>query len=175
MTMRAFALLIMLWMPAAGAEAAELFGGVYAHDVDTFLSKGGFEDGVEIQIGIRGAPIEALRAVGRPSLYAFASVSASGETNFAVAGLGWKFGDRLYFRPSVGVAIHDRSDDVVIDGRRADFGSRILFAPEIAIGYGIGESVSVEASWVHLSHGQLLSRQNPGMDSIGMRLNYRFR
>ena len=54
-------------------------------------------------------------------------------------------------------------------------GSRILFAPEIGVGAQLTDRVSVEASWVHLSHAQLFSRHNPGMDTIGLRLNYRFR
>ena len=31
--------------------------------------------------------------------------------------------------------------------------------------------ISVEGSWVHMSHAQLFGRQNPGMDNIGVRLN----
>ena len=58
---------------------------------------------------------------------------------------------------------------------RTDFGSRILFEPEIGIGYQVSERVAVEAAWVHVSHAQLLSRQNPGMDSIGIRLSWRLR
>ncbi|WP_366926204.1 acyloxyacyl hydrolase [uncultured Sphingomonas sp.] len=43
------------------------------------------------------------------------------------------------------------------------------------MGVRIGERLSVEASWVHLSHARLFSSQNPGMDSFGVRLNYRLR
>jgi hypothetical protein len=31
--------------------------------------------------------------------------------------------------------------------------------------------MSVEASWVHMSHATLFSRQNPGIDNLGVRLN----
>ena len=58
---------------------------------------------------------------------------------------------------------------------RTDLGSRILFAPELGVGYQLSERMSLEATWVHLSHGQLFSRQNPGMDSLGVRLSYRLR
>ena len=51
------------------------------------------------------------------------------------------------------------------------FGSRILFEPEIAVGAEINDRLSIEASWVHMSHGTLFSRQNPGIDNFGVRLN----
>ncbi len=160
---------------SSGAQAAELLGGVYAHDVDTPLSKGGFEDGADVQFGWRGDRIGLLRVIGAPSPHAFASVSSAGDTNFVAAGLSWKIGHTVYLRPGIGLAIHDRDSRLVRDGRRLDFGSRILFEPELAVGYQINERLSVDASWIHLSHGQLLSSQNPGMDSFGVRLNYRLR
>jgi len=161
---------------AAGAgKATELFGGLHIHDVDTVLTKGGFERGVDFQIGWRGERIGALRAIGAPAPHAFISVNSAGDTNFAAAGLSWKIGQRLYLRPGVGIAIHDRSSRVVAGNRRIDFGSRILFEPELGIGYRLSDRVALEASWIHLSHAQLLSRQNPGLDNFGVRLNYRFR
>ncbi len=161
---------------AAGpGEAAELFGGVYSHDVDTALTKGGFERGVDFLIGWRGERIGALRAIGAPAPHAFISVNSAGGTNFAAAGVSWTIGRTLYLRPGVGIAIHDRPGRAVAGDRRIDFGSRILFEPELAIGYRLSDRVALEASWIHLSHAQLFSRQNPGMDNFGVRLNYRFR
>ena len=160
---------------AAPAQAAEIFGGITAHDVRTFLGKGGFEGGADLQLGWRGKRIGALKAIGAPSPYAFGSLSLAGDTNLAAAGLSWKLGGRLYLRPGLGLAIHDRSSHVVRGAFRADLGSRILFAPELGLGYRLTDRLSAEASWVHLSHAQLFSRQNPGLDNIGLRLNYRFR
>ena len=157
------------------AQAGEVFGGVYVHDVDTVLTKGGYERGADLQLGWRGEQVTGLSAIGGPSPYAFVSVNSAGDTNFAAAGLSWKIGDPLYVRPGIGIAIHDGPERRIRDGRRVDFGSRVLFEPEIALGYRVTEKVSVEASWVHLSHGQLFSRQNAGMDNFGIRLNYRFR
>ena len=160
---------------ATPAQAQEIFGGVLAHDVDTFLTKGGFEDGVDFELGWRGERIEALRFIGAPSPYVFGSLASGGETHFAAAGLSWRFGGRLFVRPGIGIAIHTRDDDGVIGNIRTDLGSRFLFEPEIAIGYQASPRLAVEAAWVHLSHAQLLSRQNPGMDSVGIRLSYRLR
>ena len=52
-------------------------------------------------------------------------------------------------------------------------GSRILFAPELAIGTQLNERLTIEANWIHFSHGQLFGRQNPGVDNIGLRVNFR--
>jgi lipid A 3-O-deacylase len=167
--------LLALLLAATPASAAEMFGGLAAHDVDTPLNKGGFESGLAVQAGVRGGRIGGLKAIGSPSPYAFASVSTEGGTNFAAAGLSWKFGGRLFVRPGIGLAVHDRSSHVVHDGLRGDFGSRVLFEPELGLGFRIDERWTAEASWVHLSHARLFSSQNPGMDNIGARLSYRFR
>ncbi|HEU0100216.1 MAG TPA: acyloxyacyl hydrolase [Allosphingosinicella sp.] len=161
---------------AVPASAQEVFGGVHAHDVETPLNKGGFEDGLAVQAGVRGGRIRTLNAIGAPSPYVFGSLSSEGATNFAAVGLSWKIGGRLYLRPGIGLAVHDRSSHVVHGNLRGDFGSRILFEPELGLGFRIDERWSAEASWVHMSHAGLFnSRQNPGIDNIGVRFNYRFR
>lgn len=161
---------------AAPSSAAEIFGGLAAHDVDTPLNKGGFEDGLAVQAGVRGGRLRALKAIGAPSPYVFASVSTEGATHFAAIGLSWKIGGRFYLRPGIGLAVHDRSSHVVHGNLRGDFGSRILFEPELGAGVQIDERWSAEASWVHMSHAGLFDRrQNPGIDNLGLRLNYRFR
>ena len=122
---------------------------------------------LDVQAGWRGARIKALKAVGGPSPYAFVSVSTEGGTNLAAIGLSWKIGDKVFLRPGIGLAVHDRSSNVVYGGFRGDLGSRILFEPELGVGVRLGERVTAEASWVHVSNAGLFSRQNPGMDNIG--------
>ena len=162
-------------LTATPAAAGEIFAGLYAHDVDTGLTKSGIEDGVDLELGWRGDRIRALSAIGSPSPHAFVSVNSAGDTHFAAAGISWKIGRQVYVRPGVGLAVHTGPGRVVPGDNRIDFGSRILFAPEIGVGVQVSEQVSVEASWVHLSHAQLFSGQNPGLDTIGVRINYRFR
>ncbi len=70
--------------------------------------------------------------------------------------------------------MHDAPDRRVDPATRirTDLGSRVLFAPEIAIGTSISPRVSLELSWVHISNAQLFnSEQNPGIDMIGLRIN----
>jgi lipid A 3-O-deacylase len=160
---------------ASPAQAQEVFGGLLAHDVDTMFTRGGFEDGVDLELGWRGGRIRALGFIGAPSPYVFGSLHSGGDTHLAAAGLSWRIGGRLFVRPGIGLAVHSRDSDGVRNGFRTDLGSRILFEPEIGVGYRVDDRLSIEATWVHVSHARLFSRQNPGMDSIGLRLSYRLR
>lgn len=168
-------LVLALALAASPARASELFGGLLAHDVDTPLSKGGRESGLDLQFGWRGGRIGALGFIGAPSPYAFVAAAGSGGTHVAAAGLSWRIGGRLFARPGIGIAVHTRSSRGVAGGLRTDLGSRILLEPELGLGFQISERVAIEATWVHVSHAQLLSRQNPGMDSIGLRLTFKLR
>ena len=155
-------------LPTA-ASAQEVFGGVYAHAVGTKLSLGSTrESGADFQIGYRGGKLFPKLGL-QP--YVFGAVNSKGDTSYAAAGLSWKFGDRFYVRPGVGLAIHNGSTKDFIVADRIAFGSRILFEPELGIGARINDRLSLEASWVHLSHGQVFGGQNPGIDNIGARIN----
>lgn len=160
---------------AAPAQAGEVFAGAFLHDVETPITRSGQEGGADLQLGWRGDRIRALGVIGAPSPHVFASVNLAGDTNFLAAGISWRIGDRLYFRPGIGLAVHDGPDEAEVTPERIDFGSRIIFVPEVAIGFQIDERWSAEASWIHFSHAQLLSDQNPGSDNFGVRVNYRFR
>lgn len=156
--------------PATAAQANEIFGGLYAHDVDSPLTKSGIEGGADIQLGWRGSRIG--RSVFQP--YALVSAHTKGKTHFAAAGISARFGDRIFIRPGLGIAVHTGSTEDFQDptNDEIEFGNRILFAPELGIGARISERMSIEASLVHLSHGQLFGGQNPGMDSLGVRLTF---
>lgn len=156
---------------ATPASANEIFGGVYAHDVKTGITVSGIEDGVDLQLGWRGDRLRFLSAIGSPSPHVFVQANTAGDTHFAAAGISWKIGRKIYLRPGVGIAVHTGPSQVAFGDDRIDFGSRILFEPEIGIGVRLGERASLEASWVHLSHGKLFSSNNPGVDNIGVRFN----
>jgi len=158
---------------AGPAQAGELFGGLYVHDVKTPLTLSGEEGGVDLQLGYRGGRI------GRTPLqpYVFGALNSAGNTSYAAAGLSARFGKSVYIRPGLGIAVHTGSAKNFEDptNSKIDFGSRVLFEPELGIGAEISSRASIEASWVHMSHAQLASRQNPGIDNFGLRLNYRFK
>lgn len=158
---------------SAPAAAGEVFGGLFVHDVETPLTASGEEGGVDLQLGYRFDPLMSDKG---PQPYLFASVNSSGETNYAALGLSMKFGDKIFIRPGLGLAVHTGSAGNFdhLDHDHVDFGSRVLFAPELGIGVKLSDRASVEASWVHLSHAQLFGQQNPGMDNIGARMSFRF-
>ena len=157
-------------LAAAPAHAGEIFGGLYIHDIDSPLTASGIEGGADVQIGYRGGRI------GRTPLqpYAFAALNTAGNTNYGAFGISAKFGDKLYIRPGLGLAVHTGSAGNFQRTDKIAFGSRILFEPELGIGARVNDRVSVEASWVHMSHGQLFGRQNPGIDNVGVRVNFAF-
>ncbi len=158
---------------AAPANAGEIYGGLYAHAVDTPFTLDTQEGGADVQLGYRLDPI--LPVVGIEP-YVFGSVNSDkGGTDFIGAGVSRKFSlGPLYIRPGVGLVVHNAplSRSNAATGLRTDLGSRVLFEPEIALGLAIAPRVSVEASWVHISNARLFnSQQNPGIDMIGVRAN----
>jgi hypothetical protein len=161
---------LALAMQPSAAFAGEIFGGVYAHNVDTPLTAGGHvEGGVDLQLGYRGGDI------GHTPLqpYIFGALNSAGNTSYAAIGLSAKFGDKVYVRPGLGIAVHTGSAAKfeIPDNGKIEFGSRVLFEPELGIGVRVAPRVTAEASWVHMSHAQLFGKQNPGIDNIGVRVN----
>lgn len=159
----------------APALADEVYGGVYAHGVETPFTFDTGEGGVDLQIGYRFAPVEQAWDI---EPYVIGSLNTSGDTSFAGIGIGRKFDlGPVYLRPGVGLVIHD-APELRVDpesGFRTDLGSRVLFEPELALGAQVSERVSIEASWVHISQAQLFnSQQNPGIDMMGVRMNFGF-
>ena len=161
--------LILAAAAVTPAQAGELFGGLYVHDVDSPLTLSGVEKGFDVQLGYRGGRI------GRTPLQpdAFGALNTAGQTSYAAVGLSAKFGDRLFIRPGLGIAVHNGSaadfDDPSND--KVEFGSRVLFEPELGIGARLNSRTTVEASLVHLSHAQIFGKENPGIDNLGVRLS----
>jgi len=156
----------------APAQAGEIFGGVYVHDVKLPTDLSGIEDGADIMLGYRGGRIARIWK-GELQPYAFAALNTAGQTNYGSVGISARFplGPDWYFRPGLGIAIHTGSAGHFFRTDKIAFGSRVLFEPEVALGTRISKRVSVEASWVHMSHAQLEGKENPGIDNLGVRLN----
>ncbi len=160
-----------LFIPSA-AQADEIFGGLYVHDVDTPFTIAGVEDGMDVQLGWRGEPMTKLRL----QQYLYVAVNTAGDTHYAAFGFSRKFGDKVFIRPGLGIAVHTGSTKNFQDesNDRLELGSAILFAPELGIGTRINDRMTIEASWLHMSHGLLFGKQNPGMDNFGVRLSLKF-
>ena len=160
----------------AAASAQEAFAGAYVHGVDTPLSMDTEQGGADLQIGYRLAPVQALSFIGKPAPYVVASLNTQGDSSFVGAGLSWKVGSGpIYLRPEVGIVLQDGpSHKTAQGGQPVGLGSRVLFQPGLSVGVQVNDRLSIEASWIHLSHGGVCNgRQNPGLDMWGARVNLR--
>lgn len=186
---------LAVFATAGTAQAQEVWGGVYAHDVSDGLAIGGFEDSPQIAAGVIGPRLEGLGFLRRPSPYVLISANTQGGTSYAAVGLSWRVplgdGGRVYLRPGFGLAVHSSDVDFPspyetgiseVERQRRfrrgeeelDLGNRILFEPEIALGYQVSDSLALEASYLHVSHATVFGDQNPGLTDIGVRAVYRF-
>ncbi len=175
------------------AQAGEIFGGVYAHGVGNKQSQ---EGGADLMAGVRSERIEGLWWLFKPSVHGMVSFNTAVDTHFIAAGLNWPIpilhSERWYIRPGIGLAYTTGEADIGnafdpgvsaaerarrarLSATRIDFGSSVLFEPELALGYRINDAWKVEASFVHLSNGQILhSGKNQGLDDVGVRVSRRF-
>ena len=146
------------------------------------LALGQMFDGAVLRVLLKsvGVSLIAFAVLGFAGWYLLDGVLAWGglnDTSFAGAGLSWTIGNGpVYLRPGIGIVIHDGPELRVdpSDGYRTDLGSRVLFEPEIGLGYRLDPKTSIEAHWMHISQGRIFNReQNPGIDMIGLRVNRR--
>ena len=184
--------------PLSSARAAELLVGVFAHDV-TFIGDvigvgaAGREGGSDLQIGLRSDRIDALSLMGRPQAHGLVSINSAGISNFVAAGLSWPISlpGQFYVRPGLGLAYTDGEAGLPavnapglappeiqrrlkLYNSRIDFGSQLLFQPELSIGRVLSPRWSVELTYLHLSNGQVFARgKNQGLDDAGLRLIYK--
>jgi lipid A 3-O-deacylase len=178
---------------AVPSHAADVFVGVYDHAL--FAAKGQ-EGGEDIMLGYRTAPMRGWTWLARPEIHVMVSANTQTSTDFVAVGLDWPltlgFGGRLYVRPGFGLAYttgeadignafapgltqeeHDRR--LYLSQTRIDFGSKEQFEPELAFGYKLTPRIAVEASYVHLSNGQIFHQgKNQGLDDAGLRVAYSF-
>jgi len=181
-------------LTAAGPSAAgEAFAGVYAHDVDDGISYGKFEHGAQIVAGVRTTSLDELAFLGKPRVHLLAGVNTAGGVDYVASGLAWRFNlaKRVYIQPGIGLAIHDNrvafpspDEPGITPAERLkrlndfktklDLGSRVLFEPELSLGWKATERLSMELSWIHLSHARLAGHYNPGVADVGLRLSYRY-
>lgn len=181
----------------SAAWAGEWTTGVYIHDaafVGESLGVGaaGREGGADLQLGMRTSRLAGIW--GRPQAHVIASFNSRGTSNFLAAGASWPVDltAGFYLRPGLGLALTDGKAGLPavnapgltpaetarrlrLYNTRIDFGSKLLFQPELALGYRLNEQWAAEVSWVHLSNGQILHKgKNQGLDDLGLRVSRAF-
>jgi len=163
-------------MLALPAQATELYAGISAHGVNLGLVRGTYEHGADLVGGIRSAPIARFSRT-EVRVHAFGSVNLNGGVDYIATGADLRIPliRGVYVQPGLGAAVHDGPGDrYQRTPDRLYLGSRVLFEPELTLGVHATRSWSAELAYVHLSHAQLAGPQNPGLDTIGLRLAYRF-
>jgi hypothetical protein len=177
-TLRGLIVAALLWAAPAGARAHEAWLGVFGHDVHVGVAVCCFERGADIQAGLRSAPLVTAGSFGELRLYALGSANTAGGVPFAAGGAAWRWplgATGFYVQPGLGGAVQFGSDaKYQVRPDRLYLGSRLLFAPELSVGWRGGPRWAVEASYLHLSHARLAGAQNPGLDDVGLRVVYAF-
>ncbi|CAM3636608.1 acyloxyacyl hydrolase [Litorimonas haliclonae] len=177
---------------AAEAQTAEMRVGANIHDIEIlgFGTNKEKENSVAINAELVFEEPQFLKWALSPQPYIGGTYNLEGNTSYGGGGLLWRqgFGNKFYGDFSFGLVIHngnlefDRpttpAESLVFQEQtreNIEFGSRILFRQQIALGYRFNKTYSAEFFIEHLSHGRILSsRSNEGLDVIGGRVAKRF-
>jgi len=177
---------------AAQAQVAEMRVGTNIHDIEIlgFGTNKEKENSVAINAELVFEEPQFLKWALSPQPYIGGSYNLEGNTSYGGGGLLWRqgFGNKFYGDFSFGLVIHngnlefDRpttpAESLIFQEQtreNIEFGSRILFRQQVALGYRFNETYSTEFFIEHLSHGRILSsRSNEGLDVIGGRIAKRF-
>jgi lipid A 3-O-deacylase len=112
-------------------------------------------------VGYRTDRLENLRWLGKPQVHAFVSINSENTSNFVATGFDWPIElgapGGFYLRPGFGLAYTDGKAGLppvnapgisqaeierrlVLYNTRIDFGSKVLFEPELALGYRFNDT-----------------------------------
>lgn len=173
---------------AAQAQVAEMRVGANIHDIEIlgFGTNKEKENSVAINAELIFEEPQFLKWALSPQPYIGGTYNLEGNTSYGGGGLLWRqgFGNKFYGDFSFGLVIHngnlefDRpitpAESLIFQEQtreNIEFGSRILFRQQVALGYRFNETYSTEFFIEHLSHGRILSsRSNEGLDVIGGRI-----
>ena len=148
--------------------------GILAHDVEDLWSGTNKEDGVDInsEVVFNVLNHEFFSGTVRPNLGM--SLNSSGQTSKLYVGLLWESRaiSGFLINLGAGLAIHDGERDTN-DPNRKSLGSRVLFRIPIELGFELSPNYRLFVSFDHVSNAYLF-RPNEGMDTLGIRLGYRF-
>lgn len=177
----------------ANAQIAEVKVGISEFDEEV-IGVGwalGFADENSIAINadiVFDEPVFLKWALS-PQPYIGALINLEGKTSYGAAGLLWRqeLGEKLYTDFSLGLAVHNGTLNInfgegltlsqIFDrfDTEIEFGSRVLFKPQLSVGYRVSEEWAGEIYFEHLSHATLFDdKDNDGVDIIGIRAAKRF-
>ena len=151
----------------------EISIGVLDHDTDHLWSGFSRESGIDINVEALFSPsVEVLGGAIRPALGA--SINTSSNTSKLYAGARWRyeFEQGVFFGIGLGGAVHNGDTDFDSADRKA-LGSKVLFHIPIELGYRFAKHYVASIYFDHVSNANLADA-NEGMDTLGLRMGYRF-
>ncbi|PHR57676.1 MAG: hypothetical protein COA43_11715 [Robiginitomaculum sp.] len=187
------ALLTFFLCRAEGVYADEVRVGVSVHDSKFFKGKTGKEESLSVTGEYIWDTPGWLEWVWGARPYIGGTVNAKGETHHGGGGIMWRksFFHNVYGDYSFGLVMHsghirtpnpsEATTDEEINIRQArraseiEFGSRVLFRQNLALGYRFSKELAGEITFEHLSHGNIIGGpENEGSNNFGARIAYRF-
>ncbi len=151
----------------------EMKFGALIHDIDGLWSGFSREDGVDFNVETILAPrLKLFNGSLRPALGA--SINSAGGTSKIYLDGRWQydFKNRFFIALGVGAAFHNGEKDPVTSDMKA-LGADVLFHIPMELGGYITDRISLGLFFDHVSNGNL-SDYNEGLDTLGLRLGYRF-
>jgi len=171
----------LLALPAAAQEPSpggsfihELKIGALAHDVPYMWS--GFNKepyNVDVNLEVMFAPsIKLWGGSIRPALGA--TINFDGYTSKAYLDARWQreCANNMFYAVGLGIAVHN-GETFTSDPEFKQLGRRVLFHPHAEIGYRLDGRLSVSLFFEHISNASTAAK-NQGLDTLGIRLGYRF-
>lgn len=153
---------------------SEIRVGYLAHDIDAVSFNR--EDGHDInaELLFHSPDISFFKTVGSPRPHLGVSANTKGDTSHAYTGLTWQWewSRDFFFEAMAGGSVHDGNINLERSDRKA-LGSRVLFRLGVALGYNITSYINISIMFDHISNAYLKSA-NEGLDTIGLRIGYRF-
>ena len=149
--------------------AGEMFGGALrprrqAADGST----AGIEGGADLSSAIAAAR-SATRTPLQP--YVFGALNTAGETELRRGRPVGEVRQADLCPARLGLAVHNGSAGQLLPHRQDRVRQPRAVRARARHRCPINDRLSVEASWVHMSHATLFSHENPGIDNLGVRLN----
>lgn len=180
------------------AAAQEIRFGLTLHDTELAEDILGGRHGKEESWALNGEYLfdspDFLGWAFSPNPYLGGTLNLEGKTSYGGGGLHWRIGHEssLYASFAFGLVVHNGEirtpnpatgqtyEEILELLRRKqteiEFGSRVLFREDFAVGYRLNQNWATEFSFEHLSHGQILGGpENEGSNAFTLRLARRMK
>jgi lipid A 3-O-deacylase len=158
---------------AASGILSEIRIGALNHDANIITTREEDSD-IDGNLEFLFASPRFLHNVWAPRPHLGVSANFGGDTSQGYLGLTWDIdlSSSMFAEVSLGASVHNGELDTG-DPDRKNLGCRWLFRESVSLGYRITEQHNISVMYDHSSNAELCDR-NDGIDSLGIRLGYRF-